>query len=53
MPGLDVSNMDFFKTVVDGQPAGMEDASPNVEVLKDVATNNPTPEAQEDKNNDI
>lgn len=40
---LDVSKIDFFKTVVDDQLVDMKEASPEAEVLKDMTTNNPTP----------
>ena len=53
MSGLDVSKMDFFKTVVDGQLVDMEEASHEVEVLKDVVTNNLIPEAQEDEHHEV
>lgn len=43
----------LFKTVVDGQLVDMEEASPEVEVLKDVETNNLIPEAQEDEHHDV
>lgn len=49
MPDLDISKTDFFKTVVDGQLVDMGEASPEAEVLKDVAMNNLTTKAQEDK----
>lgn len=52
MPDLDMSKMDFFKTVVDGQLIDIEEASHKAEVLKDVMTNNPTIGAQDDKHND-
>lgn len=45
MPDLDVSKMNFFKTVVDGQLVDMEKASPEAKVLKDVVMNNLTLEA--------
>lgn len=50
---LDVSKMDFFKTVVDGQLVDIEKASPEAEVLKEVATNNPIPRAQEDEYHNV
>lgn len=45
IPGLDMSKMVFFKTVVDGQLVDMDEASPEAEVLKDVVMKNSTPEA--------
>lgn len=53
MSDLNVSEMDFFKIVVDDRLVDMEEASLDDEVLKDVTTNNPTPEAQEDKHHDV
>lgn len=49
MPDLDVSKMYFFKNEKDLQLVDMEEASPEVEVLKDVAINNSTLEAQDDE----
>lgn len=45
-PNLDVSKMDLFKVVVDGQLVDMEEASPEAESLKDVTMDSPTLEAQ-------
>lgn len=53
MSDLDVSKMDFFKIVVEGQLVDTEEASPEVEVLKDVAMNNSTPKALEDEHHEV
>lgn len=53
MSDLDVSKMDFFKTMMDNQLVVMEEASPEVYVLKDVAMNNLNPEAQEDEHDEV
>lgn len=46
-PDLNVSEMDFFKTVMDGRLVDMEEASPKFEVSKDAMTGDPTPNVQE------
>lgn len=53
MSDLNVSEMDFFKTVVDDRLIDMKEASPYAEVLKYVMTNNPSHEAQEDEHHDV
>lgn len=53
MPYLGTSNMDFFKTMVDGKLVDMEEVSPEFEVLKDVMIINLDPKAQEDENHDV
>ena len=50
---LNMSEMDFFKTVVDGRLVDMEEASPEAETYKDAMINNPTPDAQEDEQHDV
>lgn len=45
-PDLNVSEMNFFKTVVDGQLVDMEKASPEAEVSKDVTTDDLIPVVQ-------
>lgn len=42
MHDLNMSKMDFFKTVMDGQLVDVEEVSPKAEVLKDAIINNPT-----------
>lgn len=53
MPDLDVSKMDFFKVVVDGQLVDMEEDSLETEGLKDVMVSDPTPEAQKDDHYEV
>lgn len=43
----------FFKTVIDNQLVDMEETSLEVEVLKDVASNNSTLEDQEDEHHEV
>lgn len=50
---LNMSEMDFLKTVVDGRLVDMEEASPKVETSKDEMINNTTPNAQEDEQHDV
>ena len=50
---MDVSKMDFLKTVVDGQLVDMEEVLPEVTVLKDVEINKLTPKAQENEHHDV
>lgn len=45
-PDVDVSKMDFFKTVVDGKLVDMDDASPEAEGSRGLMDDNPTSEAQ-------
>lgn len=48
-PYLDVSNMDLFKTVVDGQLVEMIEDSPKAEGSKGVTDDNSTSGAQENE----
>lgn len=52
-PDLNVSQMNFFKTMVDGQLVYMEKASPEAEVSKDVTTDDLIPVVQEDEQHDV
>lgn len=51
-PDHNVSEMDFFKTMVDGWLIDMEEAYSEAEVSKDVATGDPAPEVQEEEKQD-
>lgn len=53
IPDLDMSEIEFFKTMVDGRLMDMEEASPEAEVSMDATTNNRTSEAQQDEHHDV
>ena len=52
-PDLDVFEMDFIKTVVDGRLVNMDEAYLESGVYKDAMTDDPTPVTQEDEQHDV
>lgn len=53
MSDLNMTKMDFFKTVVDGKLVNIEEASCEMEGFKDASVNNSIPEAQEDEPHEV